>query len=61
MCDGAPTVAKTLDGDSNSFEVKVGLHQGSLLSLLPFIIVSYDCSVGRWVTRDGTDGLFSKS
>ena len=39
MYDGASTVVRTLDGDSNSFEVKVGLHHGSVLSPLPFIRV----------------------
>ena len=32
-------VVRSMDGDSNSFEVKVGLHQGSVLSPLLFIIV----------------------
>ena len=39
MYDGALTVVRTLDGDSDSFEVKVGLHQISVLSPLLFIIV----------------------
>jgi hypothetical protein len=39
MYDEAWTVVRTKDGDSGSFEVKVGLHQGSVLSPLLFIIV----------------------
>ena len=30
---------RMLDGESKSFEVKVGLHQGSVLSIFLFIIV----------------------
>jgi hypothetical protein len=37
--EGAKTVVRTDDGDSESFAVKVGLHQGSVLSLLLFIVV----------------------
>ena len=32
-------VVKMSDGNSDSFEVKVGLHQGSVLSPLLFVIV----------------------
>jgi hypothetical protein len=39
MYEGANTVVRTDDGDSESFAVKVGLHQGSVLSLLLFIVV----------------------
>src|SRR5260221_9769052 len=39
MYDGARTAVRTSDGNSNSFEVKVGLHQGSVLSPLLFVIV----------------------
>ena len=39
MYDEALTVVRTSDGDSDSFEVKVGLHQGSVLSPLLFVIV----------------------
>jgi len=39
MYEGVTTAVKTNDGESDSFEVKVGLHQGSVLSPLLFIIV----------------------
>ena len=39
MCTGAKTVLKTVYGNSNGFEVKVGMHQGSALSPLLFVIV----------------------
>jgi len=33
------TVVRTVYGNSNSFEVKVGMHQGSALSPLLYVIV----------------------
>ena len=36
---GAKTVVRTVYGNSKSFEVKVGMHQGSGLSPLLFVIV----------------------
>jgi len=36
---GAKTVVRIVYGNSNSFEVKVGMHQGSALSRLLFVIV----------------------
>jgi len=36
---GAKTVIRTVYGNSNCFEVKVGMHQGSALSPLLFVIV----------------------
>ena len=39
MYDGAKTVLRTTEGDSKAFDVKVGLHQGSVLSPLLFVIV----------------------
>jgi len=36
---GAKTVVRTVYGNSSSFEVKVGMHQGSTLSPLLFVIV----------------------
>jgi len=36
---GAKTVVRTVDGKSNGFEVKVGMHQGSALSPLLLVIV----------------------
>ena len=40
MYEGAQTVVRTTEGDSKAFNVKVGLHQGSVLSLLLFVIVT---------------------
>ena len=51
MYDGVETVVRTADGDSESFKVKVGLHQGSVLSPLLFIMVM------EVVTRDIRIGL----
>lgn len=45
------TSVRTADGDSESFEVKVGLHQGSVLSPLLFVIVM------DVVTREVREGL----
>jgi len=39
MYEGAQTVLRTTEGDSKTFNVKVGLHQGSVLSPLLFVIV----------------------
>jgi len=39
MYEGAQTVVRTTEGDSKAFNVKVGLHQGSVLSHLLFVIV----------------------
>jgi len=39
MYTGAKTVVKTVSGNSNCFEEKVGVHQGSALSPLLFVIV----------------------
>ena len=39
MYTGAKTVVRTLHGNSSGFEVKVGMHQGSELSPLLFVIV----------------------
>ena len=40
MYEGAQTVVRTLEGDnSKAFNVKVGLHQGSVLSPLLFVTV----------------------
>jgi len=36
---GAKTVVRTVCGNSNGFKVKVGMHQGSALSPLLFVIV----------------------
>jgi len=39
MYTGAKTVVRTVYGNSNGFEVKVGIHQGSALSPLLFVMV----------------------
>jgi len=39
MYTGAKTVVRTVYGNSSSFEVKVGMHQGSALSPLLSVIV----------------------
>ena len=39
MYEGVTTAVRMKDGESDSFEVKVGVHQGSVLSPLLFIIV----------------------
>ena len=39
MYEGAQTVVRTSEGDSKEFNVNVGLHQGSVLSPLLFVIV----------------------
>ena len=39
MYVGATTAVKTMNCESEEFEVKVGVHQGSVLSPLLFIIV----------------------
>ena len=39
MYESAQTVVRTTEGDSKAFNVKVGLHQGSVLSPLLFVIV----------------------
>ena len=39
MYTGAKTVVRTVNGNSKGFEVKVGMHQGSGLSPLLFVIV----------------------
>jgi len=39
MYTGAKTVVRTVYGNSNVFEIKVGMHQGSSLSPLLFVMV----------------------
>jgi len=40
MYTGAKTVVRTVYGNSIGFEVKVGMHQGSVLSPLLFVIIT---------------------
>ena len=40
MYTGAKTVVRTVYSNSSDFEVKVGMHQGSTLSPLLFVIVT---------------------
>ena len=40
MYAGAKTVVRTVHGNSKSFDVKVGMHQGSALSPLLLVIVT---------------------
>ncbi len=51
MYTDAQTVVRTEDGDSEWFDVLVGLHQGSALSPLLFIIVM------GVISREIKDGL----
>ena len=44
------------DGYSEKFEVKVGVHQGSVLSLMLFIIVLEACHVSPAVESHGLRG-----
>ena len=44
MYTGAKTVVRTVYGNSSSFEVKVGMHQGSALSPLLFVTVTESIS-----------------
>ena len=39
MHEGAQTIVRTTEGDSKAYNVKVGLHQGSVLSRVLFVIV----------------------
>jgi len=47
MYIGAKIVVRTVYGNSNCFEVKVGMHQGSALSPLLFVIVMEAISGGQ--------------
>ena len=64
MYGGARTVVRTVYGNSNSFEVRVGVHQGSVLSPLLFVIVmeaiSREFAIGLPWELLYADGLESK-
>ena len=47
MYEGVTTAVKMKEGESEGFEVKVGVHQGSVLSPLLFIIVLEETSEFR--------------
>ena len=51
MYEDTRTVVRTTGGDSESFEIKVGVHQGSVLSPLFFAIVM------EVVSREKRQGL----
>jgi len=54
MYEGAQTVVRTTEGDSKAFNVKVELHQGSVLSLLLFVIVmenDFQRAMSRFASR----------
>jgi len=49
-------VVRVIDGDSKAFGLRVGVHQGSVLSPILFVIVlevhgSDHCLPGDWVTE----------
>ena len=46
MYEGVQTVVRTTEGDSKAFDVKVGLHQGSVLSPLLFVTVTEIITTG---------------
>ena len=50
MYDGAMTTVRSGQGKTSAFEIKVGVHQGSCLSLLLFIIVMD--TVSEYVQHD---------
>ena len=45
VCAGAKKVVRTVYGNSGSFEVQVGVHRGSALGPLQFVIVMGTLSV----------------
>ena len=51
MYEGVTTKIKTRTGVSESFEVKIGVHQGSALSPYLFILV-----LDELLTRGGSEG-----
>ena len=45
MSTGAKTAVRTVYGNSSALEVKVGMHQGSALSPLLFVIIMEEVSI----------------
>ena len=58
MYEGSHTRDGTVAGATEDFEVKLGLHQGSALSPLPFVIVM-DCIKGPLQRDAPWDMLFA--
>ena len=56
MYTGAKTVIRTVYGNSKGCEVKVGMHQGSALSPLLFVIVTEAISREFRVAQPGRPG-----
>jgi len=56
---GAKTVVRTVYGNSNGFEVKVGMHQSSALSPLLFVIVVEVLEKDNMENRLGLDDIIS--
>jgi len=52
MYTGEKTVLRTVYSNFNSFEVKVGMHQGSASSPLLFVIVMEALSIGFRIALD---------
>ena len=52
MYDGATTTVRSGQGKTSAFEIKVGVHQGSCLSPLLFIIVMDMDAVSEHVQHD---------
>ena len=56
MYTSAKTVVRAVCGNSKGFEVKVGMHQGSALSPLLFMIVMEACSCFLFFSRPRSEG-----
>ncbi|XP_063597331.1 uncharacterized protein LOC134774012 [Penaeus indicus] len=58
MCDGSKTLLKFAAGDTEEFEVTVGLHQGSALSPFLFAVI-IDCAAEKVQREAPWDMLFA--